>query len=277
LVEAELATLLDGLAAASFVLARGVRTLGLWLLGPVDAALRGLRRASDLPPLWLRRHAGRVAVFESAAAQTARLIRDGKHVHPDDLILDLGCGPGAMAPYLGSMLGPAGRYVGLDVHASSIRWCQRHFAADPRLQFVLADIHTPYSERGGTGASTYRLPLPAESVGFALAKSLFTHLLPSEAQQYLRELRRVLLPGRHVFLTAFLYEAGDVPAFPHADLSARIRWRRRGRPHAGVAYEHATFLGMIGDAGLRVSDFCAIFYPGRGRMTGQDILVLERE
>jgi hypothetical protein len=113
-------------------------------------------------------------------------------------------------------------------------------------------------------------------VGFALAKSLFTHLLPSDARHYLGELRRVLLPNRHVFLTTFLYEPGDVPGFPYADASGSVRWHRRGRPHAGVAYERATFLAMIGDAGLRVIDFCAGFHPGRGEITGQDILVLER-
>jgi hypothetical protein len=34
---------------------------------------------------------------------------------------------------------------------------------------------------------------------------------------------------------------------------------------------------MIAEARLRVSDFCAIFYPGRSReLVGQDIIVLER-
>ena len=114
-------------------------------------------------------------------------------------------------------------------------------------------------------------------MGFALAKSLFTHLLPAEAQRYLHELRRVLMPGRYAFLTAFLFEPGSVPFFRHADETAGVRWRRSGRPHAGIAYEKSTFLKMVGEARLTVSDFCAIFYPGRSReVAGQDIVVLER-
>jgi hypothetical protein len=114
-------------------------------------------------------------------------------------------------------------------------------------------------------------------VGFALAKSLFTHLLPADAQHYLHELRRVLMPSRYLFLTAFLFEPGSVPSFRYADEGAGVRWRRRGRPHAGLAYEKGRFLEMVADARLRVSDFCAIFYPGRSReATGQDIVVLER-
>ena len=267
----------DALAAASFRLLRGIRTVGLWLIGPFEATFRRIRRFPDLPPLWLRRHAGRVALFESAAAQTARLIRDGNHVRPGDLILDLGCGPGAMAPYAAEMMGASGRYVGLDVHAASIDWCRRRFAADPRFEFHLADVRTPYSKHALGNPSLYGLPVPDESTGFALAKSLFTHLLPAEARQYLRELRRVLIPGRHVFLTAFLYEPGSVPAFPYSDVASGIRWRRRGRPQAGIAYEKDSFLGMVADAGLRVRDFCPVFYPGSAReLMGQDILILER-
>jgi SAM-dependent methyltransferase len=232
----------------------------------------------DLPPLWLRRHTGRVALFESAAAQIATLIGAGNHVRLDDLVLDLGCGPGAMAPYFAGYLGANGRYVGVDVHASSIEWCRKRFASDSRLAFHLADLRTPYSERLRGNPSHYELPLLDQSAGFVLAKSLFTHLPPEEAQQYLREVQRVLIPGRHAFLTAFLYETGGVPAFPYGDKSRGIRWLRRGRIQAGLAYEKETFLKMVADAGLRVCDFLPIFYPGSARrLTGQDILILERE
>lgn len=263
---------------ASYRFLRGIRTAGFWFFGPFEAAYRRTRQAPDLPPLWLRRHTGRVALFESAASQIAKLIGAGNHVRPDDLVLDLGCGPGAMAPYFAEQLGADGRYVGVDVHAASIEWCRRRFALDSRFAFHLADLRTPYSERSRGNPSRYELPLPDQSVGFVLAKSVFTHLPPAEAQQYLREVRRVLIPGRHVFLTVFLFETGGVPAFRYGDESRGIRWLRRGRIQAGLAYEKETFLGMVADAGLRVRDFLPIFYPGSSpKLTGQDILILERE
>jgi SAM-dependent methyltransferase len=270
--------LVDISAAATFRFLRGIRTAGLRVSSPFESTYRRIRHAPELPPLWLRRHTGRVALFESAAAQTARLIRDGNHVRPGDLVLDLGCGPGAMAPFFGEMLGASGRYVGLDVHTASIQWCRRRFATDPRFEFHLADVRTPYSGRGLGDPSIYALPLPDQSVGFALAKSLFTHLLPAEARQYLGELQRVLKSGAHVFLTAFLYESGSVPAFPYGDETAGIRWVRRGRIQAAIAYEKETFLGMVADSGLQVRDFLPVFYPGSAlKLTGQDILVLKRQ
>jgi SAM-dependent methyltransferase len=183
-----------------------------------------------------------------------------------------------MAPYFAKHLGADGRYVGVDVHSASIEWCRRRFAVDSRLAFHLADLRTPYSERLRGDPALYELPLPDQSAGFVLAKSVFTHLPPAEAQRYLREVRRVLISGRHAFLTAFLFGTGGVPAFPYSDASRGIRWLRRGRIQAGLAYEKQTFLAMVADAGLRVREFLPIFYPGSARrLTGQDILILERE
>jgi SAM-dependent methyltransferase len=268
--------LVDGFAGTSFRVLRALRTAALQAAGPVEATVRRLRNAPELPPLWLRRHSGCVALFESAASGTARLIREANFVRPDELVLDLGCGPGAMAPHIASMLGPHGKYCGIDVHAASLQWCRRRLKGDSRFEFLLADVRTPYSERGSACPTSYHFPLGDATVGFALAKSLFTHLLPADAQHYLNELRRVLIPGRHLFLTAFLFDPGPVPFFPHADESAGVRWRRRGRPQAGIAYEKAKFLEMVEDARLRLSAFGAIFYPGRSReVAGQDIIVLE--
>jgi SAM-dependent methyltransferase len=268
---------MTGFAGVSYRFLRALRTGALQLAGPVEATVRRLRSAPALPPLWLRRHSGKVALFESAALDTARLIREANFVRPDDLVLDLGCGPGAMAPHIATMLGPRGRYCGIDVHARSVQWCRKQLGEDRRFEFLVAEIATPYSERRFAPPTSYRFPLEDATVGFALAKSLFTHLLPAEAQHYLHELRRVLIPGRYLFLTAFLFEPGSVPAFRYGDEADGVRWRRSGRPHAGIAYEKRRFLHMIAEARLRVSDFGAIFYPGRRReLLGQDIIVLER-
>jgi len=272
-----MADLVSGFAGTSFRVLRALRTGALQLVGPVEATVRRLRNAPELPPLWLRRHSGRVALFESAARDTARLIREANFVRPDDLVLDLGCGPGAMAPHIASMLGPRGRYCGIDVHARSVQWCREHLGDDRRFEFLRAEVATPYSERRFASPTSYHFPLEDATVGFALAKSLFTHLLPAEAQHYLHELRRVLIPGRHLFLTAFLFEPGGVPAFKYRDEAAGVRWRRSGRPHAGIAYEKGRFLNMVAEARLRMSDFGAIFHPGREKeLVGQDIIVLKR-
>jgi SAM-dependent methyltransferase len=271
-------------------LARGGRTLLLRLLSPAERVLRGATGRGHLPPLWLRRHAGPVGRFESAAEETAALLDRLELVRPGDLVVDLGCGCGGMAPALGERVGEEGRYLGIDVHGPSIVWCRHRWATDPRFRFELAEISSPYfagaaaiaaAGAGARPAESYRLPLSGETAGFVLAKSLFTHLLAPEARAYLSEIRRVLAPGRRALVTAFLFAGGEVEpaAFPHprpAGAGSPVRWRRALRPHAAVAYDRRSFEEMIGEAGLAVAAFVAGYWPGTSRPPGgQDLLVLE--
>lgn len=263
-------------------LLRLARTTALRIAGPIDFVARNLTGNSGLPPLWLRRHAGPTAKFESATRDMAAFLDRLGLPGPADDVLDVGCGPGAMAGELAQRIGPAARYVGFDVHGPSVRWCRRHFANDPRLSFALARVASPYGSRSGEPAVSYRFPMADEEAGLVLAKSVFTHLLDPEARHYLAEIRRTLKPGGAAVLTAFLFDP-DGPgcdlarrAFPFGEAPGRVRRRRRLRPTAAVAYERAFFFAMVGQAGLRVESMAAGYFPGAERVAGQDILVLRR-
>src|SRR5262249_1126803 len=144
----------------------------------------------------LRRQAGPVHFFESAAREAADRIEALGLVGADDLVLDVGCGPGAMASHFAKRLGPRGRYVGVDVHQASIRWCVKRYRSDGRFRFERI-------------AKQSRLPVADGEAGFVLAKSLFTHLPESEARRMLGEIRRALSRGRRALLTALLFERGE--------------------------------------------------------------------
>jgi SAM-dependent methyltransferase len=257
---------------------RLARTGVLVALGPFDLAWRWARGRRHLPPLWLRRHVGPVGEFERAARAMGELIAALGLVRPGDRVVDLGCGCGAMVPELARQLGPAGRYLGIDVHAPSIRWCRRRHRGDARLRFELAPVRSPYGGWRGPEVATYRLPVTAGGADFVLAKSLFTHLLEEEARAYLCEVRRVLAPGRRALVTAFLFDgagAAPPPAFPHPAAAAAVRFRRALRPHAAVAYEAHRCAEMVAAAGLAVERRLDGFFPGTVRVPrGQDVLVL---
>src|SRR5204863_4508244 len=144
---------------------------------------------------WLRRHAGPVSRFNSAAREMETMLRRLDLVQETDRILEIGCGCGAMIPAFGRLLGPAGGYVGFDVHGPSISWCRRQFGADRRFHFELAWIASPYGQlREGPAAQAYRFPMDDADADFIIAKSVVTHLLIEVARQYLRELRRPRRP-----------------------------------------------------------------------------------
>jgi SAM-dependent methyltransferase len=259
---------------------RHLRTAAYRLAGPADAVARRIAGKPALPPLWLRRHTGAVARFESAAQETAGFLDGLGLVEPGHLILDVGCGAGAMVPELARRLGPRGRYVGFDVHAPSIVWCRRHFADDARLSFEIAGVASPYGRARGPSATTYRFPVDDGAADLILAKSVFTHLLPDDAAHYLREIRRALRPGRTAVVTAFLFDASAPAidavrrAFRWEDRGGLVRWRIRGRPTAAVAYAKTFFEDLLDSAGLRLSWMSPGWFPGSDRLTGQDSLLV---
>jgi SAM-dependent methyltransferase len=254
------------------------RTAALRLASPFDAIARRVAGKPTLPPLWLRRHAGPLGSFESSAREMAAFLDRLGVLRETDDVLDIGCGPGAMAPEIARRLGPGRRYVGFDVHEPSIRWCRKSFAGDPRLSFELAAVASPYGPRSRVPAVSYRFPIEDGGAGLILAKSVFTHLFEEEARHYLGEIRRTLNPGRAAIVTAFLFDrASDAftnvtRAFPFGN--GRVRWRSRLRPNSAVAYERSRFFELVKESGLRVQWISAGYFSGAERLKGQDILLL---
>jgi ubiquinone/menaquinone biosynthesis C-methylase UbiE len=199
---------------------------------------------------------------------------------PEDDVLDIGCGAGAMAAELGPRLGARRRYVGFDVHEPSVVWCRRRFAQDRRFAFEIARVASPYGDSSGPPATSCRFPMSDAEAGLVIAKSVFTHLLEPEARHYLSETRRVLRPGRSAVVTAFLFGRGGPPseavrrAFPHGSPTGTVRWRSAMRPTAAVAYDRAIFESFVEAAGLRVQWISFGYFPGSDRLTGQDIVIL---
>ncbi len=181
-------------------------------------------------------------------------------------MLDVGCGAGSIVPALARQLGDSGRYIGVDRHSPSIRWCRRAFRADPRLRFECVAAGAPF-------------PVEDGAAGFVLVRSVFTHVREHEARHLFQEIRRVLAPGRKAVVTALLFEKGESEAlcaqdFPFAAEGGEERWRWKARPESGVAFERGRFLRILAESGLRVDWFAAGFWPGEKKPRGQDLLFL---
>ncbi len=244
-----------------------VRTAALRLAAPLDSG-RLRSDGSRLPPLWLRRHTGPLRAVESSAREMGEFLGGAGLVKPQDTVLDIGCGAGMMAFEFERLLGPRGSYVGLDIHAPSIRWCRARFAGDSRFRFEIAAA----GRRG-------RLPIEIGRADLILAKSVFTHLSGEEAQACLEEIERALVAGRTAVITAFLFdpaEGGSRVAryFPYSNSQGSVRWRWRARPRSAIAFGRVLFEEMIDRANLRVLEFRPGLWPGAAVPAGQDILLL---
>ncbi|HEY3797375.1 MAG TPA: class I SAM-dependent methyltransferase [Caulobacteraceae bacterium] len=109
---------------------------------------------------------------------------------PNPRILDIGCGVGKMARFFA--MTPGIEYLGIDVFAPAIQWCQKAFDPLPQFRFVHFDIHSPlYNASGVLDVATTPVPTD-ETFDLIICASLFTHLYEAAFVHYLAELSRLL-------------------------------------------------------------------------------------
>lgn len=93
-------------------------------------------------------------------------------------ILDLGCGSGRLSSVLSKRFKSL-QYLGTDVVSELLAYAATHSSED--YEFLLHD--------------ELSCPAPDQSLDFACAFSVFTHLHPAETYLYLSDIRRALKPG----------------------------------------------------------------------------------
>jgi SAM-dependent methyltransferase len=207
-------------------------------------------------------------------------------LQPGHRMLDLGSGVGRMAVPLTQYLSDTGQYVGVDVAAAGIAWCDATITpAYPNFRFTQVDVaHPLYNPAGALAAESLRLPFDDGSFDFIAMVSVLTHLDPPAVAHYAREVSRLLAPGGVCFATAFLLnapsragiEAGSArPAFPQAP--GTLLYADPAAPLAAVAYDEDTLLAAFLAAGLRRRPGAAYgHWSGRTGTSFQDISVFER-
>lgn len=165
----------------------------------------------------------------------------------EEAVLELGCGHGRTAHGLLYYLRHPGRYVGLDVDRRGIEDAQSRISARyPNFQFVWTNVRSRvYNPLGEVDAADVVFPVEAASFDAAYAASLFTHLLPAEALNYLRQTRHALRDGGRCLFSFFvldhyrgpgtsvspLYEF-DSPLAGHSGVAVH----EADRPDAAIAY-----------------------------------------
>lgn len=167
------------------------------------------RRDPLVPPSWL--HCIGDGDYAEIGEEFFRYFTEIAGLKPHERVLDVGCGTGRMARPLTKYL-TDGSYDGLDIVEPSIKWCQKTYT--PRFRnfhFHFTDIHNKAYNRSGTcQAAQYRFPFNDSSFDLVFLTSVFTHMLPADMENYLREIKRVLKPGGRCLITYFLLNAASL-------------------------------------------------------------------
>jgi SAM-dependent methyltransferase len=214
--------------------------------------------ALPVPPLALQRQVGADGVFhEVPVFFLARMNMAG--LRPDHDVLDIGCGCGRVARYLSDYLDPSSRYEGFDIMPGAIEWCRQNITpAHPNFGFMATPLrNTSYRpDPSLPDAATFRFPYDAASFDFVAAQSVFTHLVPDSAANYLSEIVRVLRPGGIACTTWFLFGDSYTNAFTRpftkGDETALLDPED---PEAAIAYRDDVVVEMFDHAGLSAELF----------------------
>ena len=116
-------------------------------------------------------------------------------------ILDIGSGCGRWAHWLrdynfrGRRF--TGTYVGIDIDAEAIAWCEKHYDPERFRFYHSTDASVSYNQHGERNAH-YRVPEPDRTFGLVVSNSLFTHVLEAELAFQSR------LPPRHLRHPAYV-------------------------------------------------------------------------
>ncbi|MCE7918096.1 MAG: SAM-dependent methyltransferase [Chloroflexi bacterium] len=205
----------------------------------------------------------------------------------NETVLDIGCGTGRMAIPMMKYLSESGGYHGFDISKKAIAWCQRAIASrKPNFKFYYANIYNKeYNPRGKVSAAEYRFPCDDNSVDFAFATSVFTHMRRGEVERYLAELNRTLKPSGRAMVSFFILdeenrrlvkEGRAVYDFVH-DLGDCLTVDPH-TPERATAFTLDDLNAMVAKAGLKIEQ--PILYgswSGRKSMLdAQDIVIVYR-
>ena len=144
--------------------------------------------------------------FTEIGNEFRRYFIDLANIHPNERVLDVGCGIGRMAVPLTNYLSQKGEYWGFDIVKKGIDWCKTHISSRfGNFHFQHIDVYNKnYNRNGKLRVEDFRFPFEDDYFDFVFLTSVFTHMLPSDLENYLSEISRVLKQGGRCLITFFI-------------------------------------------------------------------------
>jgi SAM-dependent methyltransferase len=220
------------------------------------------RDAKFIPPVQLM-HDGPPSYqeFKDNGEEFLRLYIELCGLKPDEHILDLGSGIGRKTLPLTHFLSQRGSYVGLDIVKSGVDWCTRKYTSRyANFTFQLIDVYNSlYNPGGKTQAADYRFPFSNKQFDFVVLNSVFTHMLPLEAENYLGEVARVLKTGGRCLVSYFLLNDESLSLIAAGRSSIDLRYElgparsiSPDQPERAIGYGENYVMQLFEKCGLAV-------------------------
>ena len=207
-------------------------------------------------------------------------------LNPDHKVLDIGSGIGRMAVPLTGYLSQKGSYEGFDIMKTGVNWCRKNISNRfPNFRFTYVELSNSLYSSTGQSANLFRFPYPGHSFDFVFLTSVFTHMMPDDVANYMKEISRVLAPNGKCFATFFIvdetaleYMKSQPESFFPYEYNEHYLHNQQV-PEANVGFKQAFIDDILDSNELTLSLFKPGFWSGRPKDIStdfQDILVFEK-
>jgi SAM-dependent methyltransferase len=202
-----------------------------------------------LPPLEMRRLVG---PFDPDAYDnpTGTLVYPWLSEETYESVFDFGCGCGRVARQLMLQKPGPSSYVGVDLHAGMIDWCNDNLhPLAPNFSFHHHDVFNVRHNPGPEKPLTAPFPVPDERFTLVNALSVFTHLTEVQARYYLRECARILDPRGVLHASWFLFDKADHPMMEDGSNALYVSYMD---PSAAVIFDRKWVQDIGHGLGLKI-------------------------
>lgn len=222
--------------------------------------------------------------FRAQGEKMLRFFVEKGGLQPNHTVLDVGSGIGRMAIPMTGYLDKDGRYEGFDAVELGVRWCQKNISSRfPNFHFQYIPLDNDLYRAEGINAAQFQFPYPDQHFDFTIVISVFTHMLPTQVENYLQEIARVLKPGGTCVATFFLLNEDSKkrmsanPAFSFPYDLGHYRLMDERVQSANVAFEEAYLHQQIQAAELTIKQTFYGYWCGRAKVQHkdfQDVMIL---
>ncbi|WP_415717672.1 methyltransferase domain-containing protein [Maridesulfovibrio sp.] len=222
--------------------------------------------------------------FRLSGKKMIDLCREKFGLRPDSKVLDIGCGIGRLSYPLLEYLSEDGAYEGFDTFPVGVKWCTENITPEfPNFRYQHVEIYnSTYNPAAKTKAADFIFPYEDESFDLITLNSVFTHMMPEDIMNYIKEMDRVLKVDGHIMATFFLINAEsnelmDLGKSVHDFFKFGIFYTADPKdPMDAVGYDEKFAVNMFAQRGFVIQETIPGNWCGRESNYHQDILLVSR-
>ena len=208
------------------------------------------------------------------------------NITPDSNVLDIGSGIGRIAIPFTNYLSDEAIYRGFDVVKSGVDWCNKNISKKhSNFKFKHVALKNElYNMETNEQAKDFVFPYQNDEFDFVFLTSVFTHMLPNDIENYLKEISRVLRKDRLCILTVFILDNVSKRLMNSAEKNFKYKMENYSLMNekvktANVAYDKSYFFNLLKENKFSIEKYEEGSWSGRentiNNFTTQDILILK--